>query len=398
MSKAVQNQSVSDIIQVEGIYSKGFGLAPKLVMQDQRISAIGKAIYCYFCSYAGAGKVAFPKLSKILYDLKISKDTFYAHFKPLKKYGFISVEQTRVDGKHSHNVYTILENVPVNAESENKPTPLSQKEANTGLSCSVSPDTVLSDTDLPDSELSDTALPDTDLPDTELPDPELPCTVLPDPELPDTELSDPELPYTVLPDPVISDTNNNSINNNRSKSNRSEKHPPYPPQAEDGRAGKKDAKLPATLTQPCANQNQIDLRSLLSQPSENLMLKTVGGEDESSSSQSMTLAEQRFDEFWAAYPRKIGRKAVLKVWKQLKPDAALHDRILTAINLAKATEQWQRDNGRYIPNPQTWLNQGRWDDVHPTQVKQGSNAISRLMAEIEAEESARNNEIWGDCE
>ena len=86
MSKAVQNQSVSDIIQVEGIYSKGFGLAPKLVMQDQRISAIGKAIYCYFCSYAGAGKVAFPKLSKILYDLKISKDTFYAHFKPLKKH------------------------------------------------------------------------------------------------------------------------------------------------------------------------------------------------------------------------------------------------------------------------------------------------------------------------
>ena len=68
MSTAVQNES--DIVQVEGIYSKGFGLAPKLVMQDQRISAIGKAIYCYFCSYAGAGKIAFPKLSKVINDLK----------------------------------------------------------------------------------------------------------------------------------------------------------------------------------------------------------------------------------------------------------------------------------------------------------------------------------------
>lgn len=26
-------------------------------------------------------------------------------------------------------------------------------------------------------------------------------------------------------------------------------------------------------------------------------------------------------------------------------------------------EQWRKDNGQYIPNPATWLNQGRWDDV-----------------------------------
>ena len=359
MSTAAQNES--DIIQVEGIYSKGFGLAPKLVMQDQRISVIGKAIYCYFCSYAGAGKIAFPRLSKVVYDLKISKDTFYAHFKPLKKYGFIKVNQSRVDGKHSHNVYTIMENVPVDEENENKPF----------SPCPKIPDTVLPD------------------------------TVLPDTILPDTVSSDTVLPDTVLSDTVKPDTNNNSnYKNNSSKNNNIEKYPPNPPQAGDGRAEKKDSKLPSASNQSCADlENPLSLRN--HQSSENLMLNTGGGEDENTSSQSMTLTEQRFEEFWAAYPRKIARKAVLKTWKRLNPDAGLHARILAAIGLAKATEQWQRENGRYIPNPQTWISQGRWDDVYPSQIPQirrESNALSRLMAQIEADESAQDNEIWGGCE
>ena len=37
---------------------------------------------------------------------------------------------------------------------------------------------------------------------------------------------------------------------------------------------------------------------------------------------------------------------------------------MTAIGRARATEQWQREEGRYIPNPATWLNQGRWDDEY----------------------------------
>jgi len=214
------------------------------------------------------------------------------------------------------------------------------------------------------------------------------------------KISDTDLPDTVLSDTVKPDTNNNSnYKNNRSKNNNIKEHPPNPPQAVDRREEEKDTKLPNESNRSCADlENPLILRN---QSSENLMLKTGGGEDENTSSQSMTLTEQRFEEFWAAYPRKIARKAVLKIWKRLNPDAGLHAQILRAIELAKATEQWQRENGRYIPNPQTWINQGRWDDVYPSQTpqkKQGGNAISRLMAQIEADESAQDNEIWGDCE
>ena len=128
-----------------------------------------------------------------------------------------------------------------------------------------------------------------------------------------------------------------------------------------------------------------------------------GGEDNQSSSHSKTLIDERFETFWAAYPRKIGKSAVYKAWKRLEPDKELFTRILTAVDNAKATDQWRRESGRFIPNPLTWINQGRWDDDYtpapvPSQsaaaLKNG-NALTRLIERLEAEESAGSNEVLG---
>lgn len=75
--------------------------------------------------------------------------------------------------------------------------------------------------------------------------------------------------------------------------------------------------------------------------------------------------ERRFAEFWAAYPKKVGKKAAQTAWNRLKPDAALFESIMQAVSVAKTSEQWVREGGRYIPNPSTWINQGRWDDELP---------------------------------
>ena len=72
--------------------------------------------------------------------------------------------------------------------------------------------------------------------------------------------------------------------------------------------------------------------------------------------------EARFDEFWSAYPKRVGKQAALKSWKRIAPTAELHGKIMQAVNEQKRWDQWCRENGRYIPNPATWLNQGRWDD------------------------------------
>lgn len=73
----------------------------------------------------------------------------------------------------------------------------------------------------------------------------------------------------------------------------------------------------------------------------------------------------RFQQFWLVYPKKVGRLAALRVWGRLRPDEELHNRILAAVAKQAESVQWQRDNGAYIPNPETWLRQGRWDDELP---------------------------------
>ena len=69
-----------------------------------------------------------------------------------------------------------------------------------------------------------------------------------------------------------------------------------------------------------------------------------------------------FDRFWAAYPRKVGKQAARKSWSRLKPSAELTQRILDAVEYQKGSRQWRENNGQFIPNPATWLNQGRWED------------------------------------
>lgn len=69
-----------------------------------------------------------------------------------------------------------------------------------------------------------------------------------------------------------------------------------------------------------------------------------------------------FTEFWKAYPNKKAKQAAAKAWKRLKPDRALFDVIMQALEAAKHSDQWSRDGGRYIPYPATWINGQRWED------------------------------------
>lgn len=66
-----------------------------------------------------------------------------------------------------------------------------------------------------------------------------------------------------------------------------------------------------------------------------------------------------FDLFWQAYPKKVGKEAARKAFSRVK---APLESLLTAIERQKCGNQWTTENGRFIPNPATWLNQGRWED------------------------------------
>lgn len=70
----------------------------------------------------------------------------------------------------------------------------------------------------------------------------------------------------------------------------------------------------------------------------------------------------RFDRFWKAYPKKTGKDAALVAFKKRKPDDKLLNEMIFALGQQKKSPEWLKDNGQFIPNPATWLNQGRWKD------------------------------------
>lgn len=67
-------------------------------------------------------------------------------------------------------------------------------------------------------------------------------------------------------------------------------------------------------------------------------------------------ADTEFEQFWSAYPRKVGKDAARKAFAGALKRASLE---AVAAGLNAAT--WPEDP-QFIPHPATWLNQGRWAD------------------------------------
>lgn len=124
------NNNIKDILKVEGIMSKGFGIAPKIIMRDTRLSIEAKAIYCYLQSFAGSAGSAFPSRETILSELQISKDRYYKYLNQLIEYGYIKVErQETAAGWKKGNVYVIVSN-PEEREKSEAIDPVKDKSVN----------------------------------------------------------------------------------------------------------------------------------------------------------------------------------------------------------------------------------------------------------------------------
>lgn len=66
--------------------------------------------------------------------------------------------------------------------------------------------------------------------------------------------------------------------------------------------------------------------------------------------------------FWTFYPHKVGKDAAYAAWKKLRKEGRLPHIDVLAGAIEKYREAKPAD--RAYCNPSTWLNQGRWQDVH----------------------------------
>jgi hypothetical protein len=81
-----------------------------------------------------------------------------------------------------------------------------------------------------------------------------------------------------------------------------------------------------------------------------------------------------FEEFWAAYPKRVNQDEAEKAWSKLNPDEALLATILAALMRQRNSKEWKKNDGEYIPHPNNWLNDRRWRD----EVKHGPKSSAQF--------------------
>lgn len=64
-----------------------------------------------------------------------------------------------------------------------------------------------------------------------------------------------------------------------------------------------------------------------------------------------------FDQFWGAFPRKVGKLAALRAYERSR-------RLASAEDIIAGVERYKQTKPDYADwcHPATWLNQGRWMD------------------------------------
>lgn len=91
-----------------------------------------------------------------------------------------------------------------------------------------------------------------------------------------------------------------------------------------------------------------------------------------------TLYDTLFDKFWEVYPRKVDKKKAKDKFIKLKPTKELVDLMIKQIERLKTTNDWQKEDGKYIPHPSTWLNNKRWEDEFETEEEKEEKMLQRL--------------------
>lgn len=94
----------------------------------------------------------------------------------------------------------------------------------------------------------------------------------------------------------------------------------------------------------------------------------------------------RFSEFWTAYPKKVGKKTCLGIWKRRKLDNKA-DLIIADITRRQSDDVKWREG--FIPNPQTYLNGDRWEDEIQTS---GANPGDSMKAKYDRIMSREENQ------
>ncbi len=98
-----------------------------------------------------------------------------------------------------------------------------------------------------------------------------------------------------------------------------------------------------------------------SPPEERVRVSFSPGEDKNNGKGHAWQAS--FERFKAVYPRNQDMDVAERWFKKHQPPLDLVNVMLAKIAEFNTTDFWQKENGRFVPLPATWLTRKRWQDV-----------------------------------
>lgn len=138
--------------------------------------------------------------------------------------------------------------------------------------------------------------------------------------------------------------------------------------------------LKTNLCASTAVEHDVKQKNFESEAKEETRATTLDeGEPGHAPRQLSTILMQRFDRFWAVYPKKRARGDALKAWKSIKPSEQLLEQMRSTIGRATTSIDWTKNGGQYIPHPATWLRAQGWLDEYkqPDEV-QSDNVFDQI--------------------
>lgn len=100
-----------------------------------------------------------------------------------------------------------------------------------------------------------------------------------------------------------------------------------------------------------------------------------------------------FESFWQSYPKKKAKGDAERAWSKINPSEHLIEEILSAVQRAKTSQDWLKDNGQFIPYPATWLNRKGWEDEYtPVNGPVISNSSIGILSWAERKERENGQE------
>jgi len=75
---------------------------------------------------------------------------------------------------------------------------------------------------------------------------------------------------------------------------------------------------------------------------------------------------RKFDDFWSAYPRKVGKDAARRAWEKAIKSGADPDDVIAGARAYVRDPTRRTADIKFTAHPATWLSQGRWTDEAAT--------------------------------